>query len=217
MLARFPSTFLADDEDLVIDVRPHWIALVVPAIQTILILTAVVLVWLFVPSAWGNWPYAVSLVAGLVLFLIGPARGLTRWATAHLVVTTDRVIRRSGLFAKETIEISLEKINDVTVRQSVGERLLRAGNLKLESAGRAGQEIFHDVPDPDRVHRLIFEMKERNANRARRDEDGVATGRGGWGPASIADELLKLNELRGQGVLTDEEFDSLKARLLRRV
>jgi len=33
-------------------------------------------------------------------------------------------------------------------------------------------------------------------------------------PASVADEIMKLGELRSQGLLTDEEFSAQKARLL---
>jgi len=42
----------------------------------------------------------------------------------------------------------------------------------------------------------------------------IAAGAGGTAPASVADELAKLADLRDQGILTDDEFAAQKARLL---
>lgn len=214
-IASFPAALLADDEDLVLDTRPHPIALVMPVLETMLIVAAVVIVALVIPFHWGLLAYLLIMLGGVAMFLIWPARPLVKWLTSHFVVTTERVMRRTGLVARHSVEISLEKITDVRVSQTIIERMVNAGDLTLESAGRTGREVFEDVRAPDAVQKMIFEMKERGETR--RQTVAAQLPNAGWGPTSVADELTKLHQLLQQGVLTEEEFQTAKARLLHRV
>jgi uncharacterized membrane protein YdbT with pleckstrin-like domain len=201
----FPRRLLSEGEELIMDLRPHWIALAMPVAETVLIVVAVILGLVYAPD---SWPTAVSgaLVAlGVVLFLIHPLRLIVAWATSHFVVTSDRVIHRSGWFAKQSMEIPLEKISDVKFHQSVFERMIGAGDLTLESAGEFGQEVFGDVRKPEHVQKAIYEMAEANQRR-------MVTP----GSSSVADELAKLERLRQDGVLNEEEFQAQKTRLLSR-
>jgi Short C-terminal domain len=85
--------------------------------------------------------------------------------------------------------------------------MIGAGDLVLESAGEFGQETFSDVREPERVQKVIYEMGERN-QRAMTAPAPVAMS------ASTADELDKLARLRADGVLSEQEFQAQKARLL---
>jgi uncharacterized membrane protein YdbT with pleckstrin-like domain len=213
-MGRYPASILGPNEDLVFDLRPHWIALLAPVLQALAMALLLAVLWLVIPSSWW-WAYLLTLVAGLVGFGIGPGKAITRWLTSHFVLTTDRIIRREGWIAKEAIEIPLEKISDVRFRQRIVERAVGAGTLIIESAGRSGQERLDKARRPEWIQRTIYEIKERMlARRAEVPESGVPQG---WGPASVADELTKLHLLATQGVLTPEEFESAKLRLLRRV
>jgi hypothetical protein len=103
------------------------------------------------------------------------------------------------------MEIPLENISDVKFNQSVFERVIGAGDLILESPGTFGQEVFGDVRKPEHVQKSIYEMTE--ANRRRMVSPGSAP--------SMADELAKLDRLRDEGVLSEDEFQAQKARLLK--
>lgn len=200
----FPRRLLAQGEDLVLDLRPHWIALAVPVAETVLIAVAVILALAYMPDSWPTWVRWAAVLAGVVLFAIHPGRLLLDWATSHFVVTSDRVIHRSGWFAKQSMEIPLENVNDVRFKQTVFERIIGAGDLTLESAGEFGQQVFGDIRDPERVQKVIYETSEANQ---RRMVNPTA-------PSSTAEELAKLDRLRDEGVLTEEEFDREKRRLL---
>jgi uncharacterized membrane protein YdbT with pleckstrin-like domain len=168
--------------------------------------------WICVPtgSRWScptvRW---LVVLAGAALFVWGPLRRIVAWATSHFVVTTDRVIHRAGWFAKHSMEIPLENISDVRFNQTVFERAIGAGDLTLESPGTFGQERFSDVRHPEHVQKTIYEMNE--ANRQRMSGAGQA-----GGSSSVADELAKLDRLRDDGVISDQEFEAQKARLLGR-
>jgi uncharacterized membrane protein YdbT with pleckstrin-like domain len=209
---RFPASLLSEDEDLVLDGAPHWITLLKPAAQTIGIVAATLLLWLWVPFRWGSWPYVIVTIVALGLLFFWPARDVIAWLTTHFVVTTDRVILRSGWIAKRSMEIRMEKISDVRFSQRVLERIMGVGDLFIESAGREGHSIFNNVAKPEAVQRVISTMRERNESK----KTVVHVPEMGPTMPSIADELIKLHQLRGEGALTDDEFQSVKEQLLRR-
>ena len=56
-----------------------------------------------------------------------PSDGSSWWLTSNFVVTTSRVIHREGFIAKRSMEIPLDKINDVRFEQGIFERIVGAG------------------------------------------------------------------------------------------
>ena len=196
------------------DLRPHWIALVAPILEAALIVAAVALALGYMPNGWPTWVRWAVAIAGLLVFVWRPARSIVAWATSHFVVTTDRVVHRSGWFAKRSMEIPLENVSDVRFNQSVFERMIGAGDLTLESAGEFGQETFSHVRRPESVQKTIYEMTESNRRRMTAPATPAAPPAPA-APMSVADELAKLDRLRDQGVISDQEFEAQKARLLR--
>ena len=200
----FPRRLLSEGEELVLDLRPHWIALAWPLTEIALDVAGVALVLAYMPDRWPTWARWLVVGVGAALILVSALPKIVVWATAHFVVTTDRVIHRSGWFAKRSMEIPLENISDVRFSQGVFERLIGAGDLVLESPGEFGQETFTNIRRPEVVQKTIYEMNE--ANLRRMQAPAV--------PASVADELAKLSRLRDEGVISDEEFEAQKSRLL---
>ena len=202
----FPRRLLADHEELILDLRPHWISLVPPLAVTVLVIGAVVAAFAYIPASWPNWVGWAAVVVGAILLIAYPVRFFVDWITSHFVVTSDRLIHREGWFAKRSMEIPLENINDVRFNQTVFERVIKAGDLTIESAGEFGQQNFSDIRDPEQVQKVIYEVSEQNKSR-------MYTG--GRSASSVADELAKLDRLRDEGVISNEEFEAQKARLLR--
>jgi uncharacterized membrane protein YdbT with pleckstrin-like domain len=146
---------------------------------------------------------------GLILLVWWPLRDLVRFLTSHFVVTSDRVIHRSGWIAKRSMEIPLEAINDVRFSQGVFERVIGAGDLVIESAGTRGSEVFEDIRKPEMVQKTIYHQGELNQQKMARGGPAAA-------PAapSTTTELQRLADLRDRGVLTEEEFQAQKRRIL---
>jgi len=147
-----------------------------------------------------------------------------RWATTHFVLTTDRLIFRSGVVTKVSREIPLERINDVTFSQSVFERLVGIGDLLLESDGEQSQSRFSNIRDPEAVQLEIYRQMEAN-DRRRSGYDAtqphpVVADRTPTPPArapSALDDLERLADLRDRGAITEEEFQRMKRELLDRM
>jgi uncharacterized membrane protein YdbT with pleckstrin-like domain len=204
----FPRRLLIEGEELILDLRPHPIALARAIIVTVLIALAWALALSRLPDAGHDVLFWTVIVAGIVVFIIWPVRDTVRYLTSHFVVTSDRVIHRQGWIAKNSMEIPLEAINDVRFRQGVFERVIGAGDLIIESAGTRGQEVFEDIREPEHVQKTIYEQGERNQHQM------SYGGSSGTSAPSATTELERLADLRARGVLTEEEFQAQKRRIL---
>ena len=87
-------------------------------------------------------------------------RRYARWATTSFVLTSHRLIHRSGVVAKQGREIPLDHINDISYKQTIFDRIIRAGDLVIESAGERGQEVFPDLPKPGLIQNEIYRQLE---------------------------------------------------------
>jgi uncharacterized membrane protein YdbT with pleckstrin-like domain len=224
----FPSKLLHRNEEIALDLRPHPWFMFEPVVAVLgaVILGGVIIYFFGDDSGW-YWTILKSF-AGLILLacLVWVGLRYLAWRNINFVVTTDRLIYRSGVMAKRGIEIPLERVNTVFFRQGVFERLIGAGDLSIESGGEMGMQRFTDIRHPSEVQNEIYHQMEENENRTfdRIDAniDRKLTQRGTTGevvaaPPSIPEQIERLGELRGKGLLTDQEFEAKKAELLRRM
>ncbi|MEZ5371907.1 MAG: PH domain-containing protein [Microthrixaceae bacterium] len=215
----YPTKLLQPEEEIVLDLNPHWKFLFLP---TMLLIVGVVV---GIVALALQWPSFVNVLLGLVV-LVAIGWFIQRfvvWRTTSFVLTTDRCIYRSGVFVTSGVEIPLERINTVFFQQTLFERMLGAGDLAIESGGETGKEYFHDIRNPPEVQHEIYTQMENNENR-KYDRIGKEAAEGArahgavtaqTGPITVAEQLEKLAELRDKGVLSDEEFETQKANLLR--
>jgi uncharacterized membrane protein YdbT with pleckstrin-like domain len=222
----FPERLLSEDEELIYDLRPHWLTLVVPVLLTAVVTVAVGAAWVVMPAGDLQQPARLAVgVLGVVVLLAAVAGRVLRWATTHFVLTTERLIFRSGVVAKFGREIPLERINDVTFSQSLLERLFGVGDLLLESAGEHGQSRFSDIRDPEAVQLEIYRQMEANDRRragyaATHPHQAAAPDRTPTPPTRFPtplDDLERLANLRDRGAVTEEEFQRMKRELLDRM
>jgi uncharacterized membrane protein YdbT with pleckstrin-like domain len=227
----FPERLLSEDEELIYDLRPHWLTLVVPVLLTVAVVVAVGAAWVVMPAGDLQQPARLAVgVVGLAVLLATVVGRVLRWATTHFVLTTERLIFRSGVVAKFGREIPLERINDVTFSQSLFERLIGAGDLLVESAGEHGQSRFSNVRDPEAVQLEIYRQMEANDRRRAGyaatqphhphppQPQPVAADRTPTPPTRAPlDDLERLANLRDRGAITEEEFQRMKRELLDRM
>ncbi len=194
----YPERLLSPGEKVVKEFRPHWQALLAPIITFIIAvaIAAVALSMLEPPAR--TWVAAGALIVWLVVSV----GRIAVWATTQYVITNERVIYRAGVFARRGKEIPLEVINDIAFNQSLFERMIRSGDLLIESAGEYGQSRYTDIPDPEALQSLIYQLRETR-------QVGFRSGGN-----STASEIESLARLRDQGILTEDEFEVQKRKLL---
>ena len=83
------------------------------------------------------------------------------WQARQLVVTTRRVVWRSGVVGKSERSIPLSRVTDVSVKYGLPGRILGYGNIYIESAGGPGTEIVAlNIADPDGVRDAIVSQTQ---------------------------------------------------------
>lgn len=218
----FPKQLLADHEKVVFDIKPHWIAVVPSAIWTVVAIVAGIFGYravgdIFDKSTTPEKVFLLIILAGWFYLAVLP---FLKWRFTMFVLTSDRLITRSGILSKHSKEIPLERINDVAFSQTVLERIVGAGDLFIESAGERGQTRISDVRKPEQMQLMIYKESEENSNRMMRG--GGATPP----PASevntaksenIIEQIEALGRLKQQGVLSEAEFQAKKEELLKRM
>jgi uncharacterized membrane protein YdbT with pleckstrin-like domain len=175
----YPTKLLAEDEHLVLDLHPHWKALISPLVTLVLVLGVGGFAAAAIPSGsqQGLGRLAV-LVVGLLMLGLYAVRPFLRWITTHFVVTDRRVLVRTGVLARTGRDVPLSRINDITFSHTFLERLLGCGTLVVESAGERGQVTLSEVPKVEQVQRQLYDLVEKTDLRLR----------GGGGGAVTADE-----------------------------
>lgn len=202
----FPRKLLNDGEDIVAELRPHWWVFVKPVFVTALLFVLAMVAEVAVDNG-----LLTLVLAGLGLVsLVWLGVRWLRWNTTLFVITTDRLILRSGLLSKQGKEIPLERLNDIAVSQRLFERLIRSGDVMLESGGEMGAQVIHNIPRPFEVQNVIYSEIERNHTR-------MASQAAGHRELSIPEQIEKLDELRRRGTISQAEFDAKKAQLLERM
>lgn len=204
----YPKRLLLDGEQIVLDLRPHWWFFAKHVAAGIPVL-ALMIYALTLDGDTGDVVTWLAL-AVLVVWVLWAGIRLANWLTTHFVLTTERLIYRRGLLSKHGRDVPLGRVNNIDMHQTVWERILRAGDLLIESAGETGQQRFTDIRRPEHVQREINRAVELHDNRER------GGGRQQFG-TSPTEQIAALAQLRDQGVLTEAEFQQKKAELLGRM
>lgn len=228
----YPTKLLNRNEEVALDLRPHWwyfgrqILTGIP----LFLLIVLILSWSadgFVKDA-ANW-----IVLGLVIaWAVWLGIKYMAWARTYFVVTNQRVIYRTGVVSRHGVEIPLDRINNINFRQRIIERMIGAGNLDIESAGDQGSSTFDFVRHPDGVQQEIYkQMEGREHHSAGLGADAVgeavakavaaqapaAPAPPAPDPAAVPEQIEQLARLRDAGHITPEEFEAKKAELLGRM
>ncbi len=221
----YPTKLLNRNEEIALDLRPHWWYFGRQILTGIPLLVVVALV-LAAGSFWGKG--FVKLVVGVIVLAWVVWLGLKylAWARTYFVVTNQRVVYRTGVISRHGSEIPLDRITNINFQQRIFERMIGAGNIEIQSAGEQGNSTFDFVRHPDGVQQEIYRMMEAHDKAdTRRGADAVGDAvaramaeQGGGAPApSVPEQIQQLAALRDAGHITPAEFEAKKAELLDRM
>jgi membrane protein YdbS with pleckstrin-like domain len=218
----YPKNLINEGEDVALDLRPHWWYFSRHILTGIPLAIGIVIYF----RLHGTIKDIVGVVVGglLVIWAVWLLFKFLEWSRTYFVVTSDRVIWRTGLLSRHGVEMPLERINNINFKQGIWERMIGAGTLDVQSAGEQGTSQFTDVRHPDGVQQEIYRQMEISGKAdagkgAGEIGDAVAkairdSGAGGGGGGSVSAKIDDLAKMRDQGHITAEEFERRKADLL---
>jgi uncharacterized membrane protein YdbT with pleckstrin-like domain len=213
----YPKRLLNEGEDLALDLRPHWWFFSKHILTGVPLFIALILIIAGTSGDTRKWLMVVWGILG-ILWAVWLFIKYLNWNYTHFVVTSNRVVYRTGVLAKHGVEIPLDRVSNINFHQGLWERVIGAGDLEIESAGRDGRSSFTDVWHPDGVQQEIYRQMETYAQkRASWSNPATAPTATATQGASIPEQLNQLAELRDRGVISPAEFEAKKAQLLERM
>lgn len=108
------------------------------------------------PAGWPAWVPAILLIV-----LWPPVRMHLRRRMISLRLHDDQLTIETGLLSRTRRTVDMAKIQDVTVRQTLGQRLLGVGDLMLESAGESGAMAIANLDAPREIADEILASSKR--------------------------------------------------------
>lgn len=186
----FPENVLAKSEKVERSIHPHWITVVGPLLLALVLIAGGIAIAAATPNdSTGNGIQWVSVGVLLLIAIPLVLVPFLRWRTTHYVVTSHRVMVRRGILAKSGKDITLSKITDVSFEQSVLDRIINSGSLRIESAGDSPDELLRNIPHSNHVQQLINRLIDEDDTRRRMVANGrAAHGRPGYEPAEDDDD-----------------------------
>jgi uncharacterized membrane protein YdbT with pleckstrin-like domain len=169
--------------------------------------------------SWARW---ILLVAGVVWI----AYNIVVWRTAEFVVTNLRVLRTEGLIQRRSSETMLSAVSDVKLEVGLIGKTLGYGNIKIfTQSGDAGADAFNSITGAAAFRNAMMGVKMKDQI----DSRPIAPAPAPVAPAPVpaapvvsaaedqASRLVKLAELRDQGVISPAEFEAKKTEILSRM
>lgn len=206
---------LGQNEQVLFVTHHHWLVLAGEILaETFLSVAVIVLVSII----WAMWVPNPLIALGyllLIIPLISLVRDVLIWKNREYVVTNRRVIQLSGVFSKNVTDSSLDKVNDVKMSQTFMGRMLDYGNIEILTASELGANKFTYIGRPIQYKTAMLNAKEKlehaTAGPAPAEPTAVRP------IATSVDLLTQLDQLRQHGVLTEAEFQTKKAELLKKM
>ncbi len=209
---RYEEKLLASGEYIVFTTRQHWIVLLYHAIANLIpafLLAAAV----FISATVLAFP---PLLLALVVLLLPLGRFvvmLLKWWNEQYIITNRRVIQTEGIITKHVIDSSLEKVNDVALIQSLWGRLLNYGDIEIMTASEMGVNRMQRIKDPLGFKTAMLNQKAGLGIEITENMVPAPS----IGDPNVLRLIAQLEELRRQGILTQQEFDEKKKMLLDRL
>jgi len=134
------------------EVRPSPKFLIFGAVLEGLLFVAAVYFW---RTYQGNYVYLLAIP-----ILLGTYTAI-RWvlrSSTSITVAEGRLRYQSGIASKTTRTLELARIQDVTVRQSLGDRMLGLGAITIVTASETGSLSMEQIDSPQRVAEQILDL-----------------------------------------------------------
>ena len=150
---KYIDKVIGQNEEIVHEARLHWIIFAAPALCFVIGAIAIRAM-----LAEGSGPTSQAGVIGGVFLIIGALillRTIIDYWTTEIAVTTKRVVFKRGLIARDTVEISLNRVEGIDVKQSIWGRLLNFGTVLVRGTG-LGLQPMRRVADPLALRSAAF-------------------------------------------------------------
>ena len=158
MATNYLAGLLGDNERILMETHQHWFVLFSKIFLEIILIIGIIGVSLY---AYTYYPVALAGLALVLVPLAGMLKDIVVWRNKAYIVTNRRVIQIAGVFSKDVVDSSLEKVNDVKMSQSFLGRMFGYGDIEILTASELGVNLFHQIANPVEFKTAMLNAKER--------------------------------------------------------
>ncbi|MCI4363226.1 MAG: PH domain-containing protein [Thermoplasmata archaeon] len=168
----FPREYIGTGETVIYETRPSLVPYILGGIAYLifgLIITSAV-----AASVAGGANAAGAIGFVIFLFIVLPVIsiliGYLRWTRTSYAITDKRALMSTGIFSRALTDCAHNKVQNVSLRQGVFDRLFGYGHIIFATAGinstraadviKAGGVFWLGVKDPVTTRRFVHEVTE---------------------------------------------------------
>ena len=111
--------------------------------------------WTHILTAWLALIFLSWLIVGIFIFI---SMYIEKWTTER-ALTNKRLVIKRGLISRRTEEMSFNRIEEVNLNQSILQRLLGSGNIRVTGTG-SGEVVMKNIDDPLAVQKKLNEVRQ---------------------------------------------------------
>ncbi len=141
-------------------VRQHWSVLAGHVLGAIVVIIVAVVLDAKLPDKIGS--LSITTVKTIVMLVLIVAAVLwaglriLRWRFATYHLTDRRIVMEGGILSRTAETIPLDRIQNTVIHRPFGDRLIGAGDIEIESAGRDGVEVLHRIPKAEAFYNELL-------------------------------------------------------------
>jgi len=204
------KTQLKKNEKVILTIRKHWFVLLKPILLTLILLIVAMAGY---NSEFENF-FLIGAGLTVVWFIYRILdRNANLWAVTNL-----RIIDEYGVFSNNSKETPLDKINNISYRQPLLGRMFNYGDVQIQSAAESGSTMHKMIERPKVLKDTITQYQERYKQEQIKEQvQSLANVVGGQKPSvgvDISEELTKLHDLKEKGIITEDDFQKGKDKIL---
>ncbi|MBI3538125.1 MAG: PH domain-containing protein, partial [Chloroflexi bacterium] len=160
----YVEKLLATNEKIILATRQHAFVLLLSIARNLIgaiiaFVIAVVLQGVLPRTIDRPLIFALQLIL-LLIPVFSFLREYARWLSEEYFLTNRRVIQSAGVINKRVIDSSLDKVNDVVMRQTMLGRLMDYADIEILTASEAGINLFRRVPQPIKFKTEMLNQRE---------------------------------------------------------
>ena len=144
---RYVRRVLQPGEIIVYTTKLHWLVYLWATLLLAICLVLAIVSWSWADNQNLSLALWIAAIISALLALSSALRAFIRRSSTELAVTDQRVIYKTGLLARHTLEMNRGKVESVAVDQTLLGRLFGYGTVTVRGIGSALEPI-RNIDDP---------------------------------------------------------------------
>lgn len=207
----YVEKLLSTNEKIIVRTHRHFFTVFGSLFKELVVLIACAIAFFSVKTWYTGDPlfFYVGIAIVALLAMASAFTDIMRWQKNEYIVTSRRVIHANGIFRKNVLDSSLNKINDVILQQSMMGRIFNYGTIKILTATDEVINLLDRIANPIGFKHAMLEAKSLL--------EPISTSPLVAQAASATQLLEELDQLRARKMISDVEYEEKRKDILKRM